>query len=66
MTVIQNNSPIFSKTAVNLTVPLEALYRYRVNNNIDITPGFITILNPEGNRNNSTVFVGIVRTSFQF
>jgi len=45
---------------------LETLYRYRVTNNIDITPGLLVILNPEHNDNNDTIYVGTVRTTFRF
>lgn len=45
---------------------LEAFYRYRVNDNISITPGVFVIFNAEGNRRNDTQFVGVVRTTFTF
>lgn len=50
----------------NTSIHLEALYRYRINNNIAITPGVIVIFNPEHNRNNDTVYVGLIRTTFSF
>ncbi|HEY9897415.1 MAG TPA: iron uptake porin [Candidatus Sericytochromatia bacterium] len=48
------------------TYHVEALYRYRVTNNIAITPGVIVIFNPEGNNDNATQYVGVVRTTFSF
>jgi hypothetical protein len=45
---------------------LEAFYKYQINNNISITPGLIAIFNPEGNSNNLTAYVGVVRTTFSF
>ncbi|MBD2596784.1 carbohydrate porin [Nostoc spongiaeforme FACHB-130] len=45
---------------------LEALYRYQVNSNISITPGFIILFNPEHNSNNDTIYVGTIRTTFRF
>ncbi|EKQ66853.1 carbohydrate-selective porin [Leptolyngbyaceae cyanobacterium JSC-12] len=45
---------------------LEAFYRYRVNDNIAITPGVFVLFNPEGNSANNTQFVGVVRTTFTF
>jgi hypothetical protein len=45
---------------------LEALYRYQVNNNLSITPGFIIVFNPEGNSNNDTIYTGVLRTTFRF
>ncbi|MGB6297780.1 MAG: iron uptake porin [Rivularia sp. (in: cyanobacteria)] len=45
---------------------LESFYRYPVNNNISITPGLLVILNPEGNDDNDTIYVGTLRTIFRF
>lgn len=45
---------------------LEAFYRYKLSDNINITPGLITIFNPEGNSSNPTSYVGVVRTTFTF
>jgi Carbohydrate-selective porin, OprB family/S-layer homology domain len=45
---------------------LEALYRYQVNDNISITPGFLVIFNPEHNTNNDTIYTGVIRTTFLF
>lgn len=45
---------------------IEALYRFQVSKNISITPGFFVVLNPEGNSNNDPLYVGVIRTTFQF
>ncbi|EKQ67844.1 'Carbohydrate-selective porin, OprB family',S-layer domain containing protein [Leptolyngbyaceae cyanobacterium JSC-12] len=45
---------------------LEAFYRFRVNDNISITPGAFVLFNPEGNSANDTQFVGVIRTTFTF
>ncbi|MBW4443965.1 MAG: iron uptake porin [Plectolyngbya sp. WJT66-NPBG17] len=45
---------------------LEGFYRYRLNDNISITPGVLVIFNPEGNSANDTVYVGTLRTTFTF
>jgi hypothetical protein len=45
---------------------LEGFYRYRVTNNIDVTPGLMVILNPEHNDNNDSLWVGVLRTTFRF
>lgn len=45
---------------------VEALYRFRVNDFISITPGVIAVINPEGNGGNDPVIVGTVRTTFSF
>jgi hypothetical protein len=44
----------------------EAFYRFRVSNNISITPGAFVILNPEHNDRNDTIWVGLLRTTFTF
>jgi len=45
---------------------IEAVYRIRVNDNISITPGVFVILNPEHHDENDTIYVGNIRTVFQF
>jgi hypothetical protein len=45
---------------------LEAFYRFKINDNIAITPGVWAIINPENNSNNDVQWVGHVRTSFNF
>jgi hypothetical protein len=45
---------------------IEALYRYPVNDNITITPGFYVVLNPNHNANNETIWIGAIRTTFKF
>ncbi|MGA7932395.1 MAG: iron uptake porin, partial [Kovacikia sp.] len=48
------------------SVHLEGFYRYRINDNIAITPGIFVIFNPENNARNDTQFVGVLRTTFTF
>lgn len=45
---------------------LEAFYRYRLNDNIAVTPGVIWITNPDFNENNNDVVIGVLRTVFAF
>jgi len=45
---------------------IEGFYRFRISDNIAITPGLIVILNPEGNKDNSAIYVGTIRTTFTF
>ncbi len=45
---------------------LEGFYRYKLNDNISITPGLLVIFNPEQNKSNDTTYVGTVRTTFIF
>ncbi|WP_322656795.1 iron uptake porin [Dendronalium sp. ChiSLP03b] len=52
----------------NRAVPyhLEAYYRFRVNDNLSITPGAFVLFNPESDSNNDTTTVGVLRTTFTF
>lgn len=45
---------------------LEAQYRYKVNDNIAINPGFFVVINPENNSSNDTIWVGTIRSIFEF
>ncbi|MEH1831355.1 MAG: iron uptake porin [Nostoc sp.] len=45
---------------------LEGLYKYKVSNNIQVTPGVLVIFNPEHNDANDTEYVGTLRTTFTF
>ena len=45
---------------------LEAYYRFKVNDNISITPGAFVLFNSEGTKDNDTVGVGVLRTTFSF
>lgn len=45
---------------------IEGFYRFKVTDNIAITPGLFVITNPEHNANNNSIFVGTVRTTFKF
>ena len=45
---------------------LEAYYRIQVTDNISVTPGAFVLFNPEGNRDNDTTAVGVLRTTFTF
>jgi len=45
---------------------LEAFYRWRVTDNISLTPGAIVIFNPGHNSNNPTIGIGAVRATLTF
>ncbi|MEH2227752.1 iron uptake porin [Nostoc sp.] len=45
---------------------LEGLYKYKVSDNIQVTPGLLVIFNPEHNDANDTEYVGTLRTTFTF
>lgn len=48
------------------TIHLEGFYRFRVADNISVTPGVIVIFNPNQNDNNDTITIGALRTTFSF
>lgn len=48
------------------TTQIEAFYRFRVNDNISITPGIIHIIEPGHTPNSDPVTIGILRSSFSF
>jgi hypothetical protein len=45
---------------------IEAFYRLQLTDNIAITPGIFLVTNPEHNDNNDTIYVGAIRTTFNF
>jgi hypothetical protein len=45
---------------------LEAFYRYRLSDNIAITPGLIWLTAPNHDEDNDDAFIGVVRTVFYF
>ncbi len=51
---------------LDTSLHVEGFYRYRINDNISITPGLLVILNPEHNNSNSTEYIGTIRTTFIF
>lgn len=57
-----------SIAGVNRAIPyhLEAYYRIKVNDHLSITPGAFVLFNPEGNSNNETTTVGVIRSTLTF
>ncbi|MHC5741629.1 MAG: iron uptake porin [Nostoc sp.] len=50
----------------NTSYHLEGLYKYKISDNIQVTPGLLVIFNPEHNDANDTEYVGTLRTTFTF
>ncbi len=50
----------------NTPYHLEAYYRFKVSDNISITPGAFVLFNPESDSRNETTTVGVLRTTFTF
>jgi hypothetical protein len=64
--VISNSGLTNNRTDGSIPLHLEAFYRYRLTDNIAITPGVFVLFNPEGNSRNDTQYVGVIRTTFTF
>ena len=50
----------------DVPIHVEALYKYQLNDNISITPGFIWLTAPNQNTDNDDVYIGTIRTTFTF
>jgi hypothetical protein len=44
----------------------ELFYRFRLNDNLSITPGIFLVTHPGNFEDNNTIYVGAIRTSFRF
>lgn len=60
------NNDVAALEDKDTSILIEAFYRHRLTDNISITPGLVVVTNPEHNDDNDTVFVGVVRTVFDF
>jgi Carbohydrate-selective porin, OprB family/S-layer homology domain len=65
-TVLDNEGLTANRQDADTPFHVEAFYRYRLTDNISITPGVFVLFNPEGNSSNATQFVGVLRTTFTF
>jgi hypothetical protein len=45
---------------------IEGFYKFKVTNNIALTPGVIWLTAPGHNNNNDDIFIGTLRTTFTF
>ncbi|MEH2139801.1 iron uptake porin [Nostoc sp.] len=61
------NRAIFAGTGGNdIPYHFEGFYKYRVSDNISITPGVIWLTAPDQNSNNNDAIIGTLRTTFTF
>ncbi len=51
---------------LSTSLHLEALYKLKIDNNLEITPSILLITNPEHNSSNPPIYVGSIRTTFRF
>jgi hypothetical protein len=48
------------------SIHVEGFYRHQLTDNISITPGLIWLTAPNHNENNDDIFIGTIRTTFEF
>ncbi|MCU0535695.1 MAG: iron uptake porin [Hydrococcus sp. Prado102] len=48
------------------SIHVEGFYRHKLTDNISITPGIIWLTAPNHNENNDDIFIGTIRTTFEF
>ena len=60
------NNDVVERQDEDTSLHFELSYRYPITDRIFITPGFLAITNPEHNADNDTIWVGLMRTSFNF
>lgn len=60
------DSSVNDEADSDTSLHLEAFYRYRLTDNIDITPGVIWLTAPDHDASNDDVVIGVVRTRFFF
>ncbi|MBK1989609.1 carbohydrate porin [Sphaerospermopsis aphanizomenoides BCCUSP55] len=61
-----NNGYLIANTDTGNSTHYEVFYRYLVNDNIAITPGFFIVTDPGHISRNNDIFVGVLRTTFNF
>ena len=50
----------------DMPLHIEAFYKYKVTDNISVTPGVVWLMNPNQSENNDDIFIGALRTTFTF
>jgi Carbohydrate-selective porin, OprB family len=62
---VASNS-VSARVDKDTSLHLETFYKYKVSDNLYITPGLLILTNPEHNAGNPTEYLGTVRTTFVF
>ncbi|MEH2182464.1 iron uptake porin [Nostoc sp.] len=60
------NRAVFAGTGNDVPYHFEGFYKYRVSDNVSITPGVIWLTSPDQNSDNDDAFIGTLRTTFTF
>ncbi|MGF1540604.1 MAG: iron uptake porin [Pleurocapsa sp.] len=58
--------PSRENTDQDTSLHVEAFYQYQINDNIAVTPGAVWITAPNSNKNNDSIVIGTLRTTFTF
>ncbi|MEH2167994.1 MAG: iron uptake porin [Nostoc sp.] len=62
----RNRGGVFAGTGNDIPYHFEGFYKYRVSDNVSITPGVIWLTSPGQNSNNDDAIIGTLRTTFTF
>ncbi|MHC5859605.1 iron uptake porin [Nostoc sp.] len=60
------SNDVTARVNKDTSLHLEGFYTYRVNDNISITPTVFVIFNPQGDSGNDPIWVGAIRSTFNF
>lgn len=60
------NTGLVETRGADIPFAVEGFYRFRLNDNISITPGVIWLTNPGGDEDLDDTFAGAIRTTFSF
>ncbi len=63
---LTSNSALTARVNTDTALHLETFYKYKVSDNLYITPGLLMLTNPEHNAANPTEYLGTIRTTFVF
>ncbi len=63
---LTSNSAIAARVNNDTSLHIEAFYKYKVSDNLFITPGLLMLTNPEHNAATPTEYLGTIRTTFSF
>jgi hypothetical protein len=61
-----NLGALIERVDFGYSLHFETYYRFVVNDNISVTPGFFYVTNPGQINENNGIFVGVIRTTFSF
>ncbi len=63
---LASNGALAARVDRDTSLHIETFYKYKVSDNLFITPGLLLLTNPEHNSANPTEYLGTIRTTFVF